>query len=221
MCFKDELLECFWLVIMNRRIDKSFNSSKIEIKMDIDFALAELGMLSAVTDARREFLMEKFARRLHRNDENRRFTHSSAGPSDYKAWETDRSVPLLSLRRPWLQRSSSTSRNRHIFHPYDHLKSSHHQRLTALCVQSPNTLSIPTVSVTPQNKSNPGSPVKSSAVTESNYLLGVGAPLVRSKSLDNIAICVEVEGTELSRKILPDMGVDTVSHKISNLQLAN
>ncbi|XP_022692451.1 uncharacterized protein LOC111262444 isoform X3 [Varroa jacobsoni] len=320
----------------------------------LDAALAELGMLATVTDARREYLQEalsvrennkdsvhhlhfnsslihshnvqqdnaswgqlgqgRMLRRLIRDEKRRllkgqghlpqeqhsgqqqqhRLTSISLGvpPSSYKGWDTERTVPLISLARKDVKyfpqrthRSASVSRARHLFMPYDRgagyvqprpyallpvssaadnhseysfhphnqgpihhlhptvgLNSSdqHHSptssHLTGL--QLP-TLRLPIAG--PQNKSNPPSPVKSNPLLldirgGNGSLAGIGAPLVRSKSLDNIAFCpltsiVDESAYELNDYSLNssasmtrqmtrvDTIVESVSSRISSLQL--
>ncbi|XP_003748571.1 uncharacterized protein LOC100902569 [Galendromus occidentalis] len=181
--------------------------------MDLDTALAELRVLAAVSEARRELLLET---RRNMNNENRthRLSLHVGGARRYKCFQ-DKTVPLISIRKAFPNlcqpsRSASFSRNRHLFMPYEQPRPSmaHPHRVTALCVQSPNigTLQLPQL---PQNKSNPPSPVKNNP-----HAFGVnGGPLVRSKSLDNIALC------PLDEIRTVDKIVDSVSSKISNLQL--
>uniref|UniRef100_A0A224YAC9 Uncharacterized protein n=1 Tax=Rhipicephalus zambeziensis TaxID=60191 RepID=A0A224YAC9_9ACAR len=156
----------------------------------LDASLHELGMLSAVTDSRRDYLLEKLSRDhsgqlcvLAMNSAyiaDFSFVAASSPPSE--------TVPLLTLRRP---RVRALRRRQYFYQPYDY---PWRQRLMEML----RTKQVPPCDGS--NKSNPGSPSK----------LAAGAAIVRSKSLDDLeAAC----GTKADI-------VETVSREIGNLHFS-
>ncbi|XP_037520332.1 uncharacterized protein LOC119396997 [Rhipicephalus sanguineus] len=167
----------------------------------LDASLHELGMLSAVTDSRQDYLLEKLS---HSSDSGPNhsglcvlamnsayiadFSFVAASSPESPPSET---VPLLTLRRP---RVRALRRRQYFYQPYDY---PWRQRLMEM-------LRTKEASCDGTNKSSPGSPSK---------LTVAAAGIVRSKSLDDLEVCgAKACGTRAD--------IETVSRKISNLHFS-
>ncbi|KAH6920543.1 hypothetical protein HPB50_015532 [Hyalomma asiaticum] len=167
---------------------------------DLDASLHELGMLSAVTDSRRDYLLERLSRSARNVDSGPHHSGlcvlamNSAYIADFSFVppgvvaesppSPSETVPLLTLRRPRALR-----RRQYFYQPYDY---PWRQRLVEEVLR--------TQDVSCTNKSNPGSPSK----------LSVAGGIVRSKSLDDLS-AKAAGGTKAD--------IETVSRKISNLHV--
>lgn len=169
---------------------------------DLDASLHELGMLSAVTDSRRDYLLERLSRSARNVDSGPHhsglcvlamnsayiadfsFVTSPPGVVAESPPSPSETVPLLTLRRPRALR-----RRQYFYQPYDY---PWRQRLVEEVLR--------TQDVSCTNKSNPGSPSK----------LSVAGGIVRSKSLDDLS-AKAAGGTKAD--------IETVSRKISNLHV--
>lgn len=209
-------------------------------EMDLDVALHELGMLSTVTNSRKEYLREKMMKgesaALATNSlcvvqMNSKFvTNFSFSKSCSVSVETDSeektdSPPfqeILDVGKTFpCGKISRRKRRFHLYKPYHFpWQTKLEESLVNMSIAS-TPVKEPTAaaaSLTRQdsgsNKSNPGSPVKSQK-TVSN----AGCSIFRSRSLDD---------TEFSKLNLPDgcsneagrAEIDTVSQRISKLHVS-
>ncbi|KAH9383738.1 uncharacterized protein LOC144153704 [Haemaphysalis longicornis] len=206
---------------------------------DLDASLHELGMLSAVTDSRRDYVLEKLARNARSVDSGQHhsglcvlamnsayiadfsFVTSHVAPPESPPSPSE-TVPLLTLRRP---RVRALRRRHYFYQPYDYpwrprlvemlrAKEDESSAMAGvdLCFEEPQGLDC-------GNKSNPGSPSKLSlggAKAGGSIVIGTvaGSPgIVRSKSLDDLEVCnAKACGTKVD--------IETVSRKIGNLHVS-
>uniref|UniRef100_A0A131YN48 Uncharacterized protein n=1 Tax=Rhipicephalus appendiculatus TaxID=34631 RepID=A0A131YN48_RHIAP len=148
----------------------------------LDASLHELGMLSAVTDSRRDYLLEKLSRDSGHSGQLCVLAMNSAYIADFSfvASPPSETVPLLTLRRP---RVRALRRRQYFYQPYDY---PWRQRLMEML----RTKEAPPCDGA--NKSNPGSPSKVAA----------GGAIVRSKSLDDLEAATKADIVEtVSREI--------------------
>uniref|UniRef100_A0A2R5LKQ7 Uncharacterized protein n=1 Tax=Ornithodoros turicata TaxID=34597 RepID=A0A2R5LKQ7_9ACAR len=195
------------------------SSSASSSMVDLDVSLHELGMLSSVIDARRDYLMEKLRRGLSCQKPqglcivamNSAYLADFSVGSQLGAGAASRStVPLLTLKRT---RMKSLRRRRHcLFQPYDYpWRPKLMEKAWALLNNT-----VPKEEEN-GNKSNPGSPTKSQGVSSgdsSEAPLG-SAAIFRSRSLDDLCVCATQPPPDV-----PRLDIDTVSHRISNLSVS-
>uniref|UniRef100_A0A1E1XD75 Uncharacterized protein n=1 Tax=Amblyomma aureolatum TaxID=187763 RepID=A0A1E1XD75_9ACAR len=207
---------------------------------DLDASLHELGMLSAVTDSRRDYVLEKLARGARNMDSGPHHSGlcvlamnsayiadfsfvSSGGLAPESPPSPSETVPLLTLRRP---RVRALRRRHYFYQPYDYpwrprivemLRTKEEEEKAAAAMISLSLLKV--TSDDGGNKSNPGSPSKLSLVgtkpggSVANGTAAGSPGIVRSKSLDDLEVCsAKACGTKAD--------IETVSRKISNLHVS-
>lgn len=211
---------CYCCPTAPKRPPQPASASTSPSTNDLDASLHELGMLSAVTDSRRDYVLEKLSRRAGNMDSGPHHSGlcvlamNSAYIADFSFMTSSvvpesppspsETVPLLTLRRPRIR----ALRRRHYFYqPYDY---PWRQRLVE--VLRTKDEAVAENGTDGVNKSNPGSPSKLTG-TSSNASSTTVAGIVRSKSLDDLEVCsAKACGTKAD--------IETVSRKISNLHVS-
>lgn len=189
-------------------------------------------MLSAVTDSRRDYVLEKLSRNARSVDSGQHhsglcvlamnsayiadfsFVTSPVAPPESPPSPSE-TVPLLTLRRP---RVRALRRRHYFYQPYDY---PWRPRLLEM-LRAKEGASAAMAGVEPQgldccNKSNPGSPSWGESLGGAEAVANgavAGSPgMVRSKSLDDLEVCnAKACGTKVD--------IETVSRKIGNLHVS-
>lgn len=193
---------------------------------DLDTSLRELGMLSSVIDARRDYLVEKLRRGLASQSPpglcilamNSAYLADISMGRPAASNPAGTTVPLLTLRRP--ERLKMLRRRHHcFFQPYSYpWRPKLMEKAWALLNST-----VPEEEVQENgNKSNPGSPAKSQGAGSGSREPGQGpshtGAIFRSRSLDDLAVCsMHPRGDPA---VAPRLDIDTVSHRISNLRVS-
>lgn len=227
---------------MPRNVPASSSSSST----DLDASLRELGMLSAVTDSRHDYVLEKLGRnsngRFAQQQQSPDFGHHHSGlcvlamNSAYIADfsfsagsgttegppSPSETVPLLTLKRP---RVRALRRKHYLYQPYDYPWK---PKLVAMLrageqedppvVPADMRFEEPKASLENGNKSNPGSPAKPSQGGSSAPLGGV----VGGTGGTGIFRSKSLDDLEVcsAKATGTRMDIETVSRKISNLHVS-
>ncbi|XP_075553371.1 uncharacterized protein LOC142586029 isoform X1 [Dermacentor variabilis] len=212
---------CYCCHTAPKRPPQPASASTSSSTNDLDASLHELGMLSAVTNSRQDYVLEKLSHRARNMDSSPHHSGlcvlamNSAYIADFSFMTSSvvpesppspsETVPLLTLRRPRIR----ALRRRHYFYqPYDY---PWRQRLVDMLRTKEDESAAEFENGTDGvNKSNPGSPSKLTG-TSSNASATTVAGIVRSKSLDDLEVCAKECGTKED--------IETVSRKISNLHV--